>query len=81
MNVRRRRLRSPGFTQNASAFNQFYFGGKDSRLGVRVAWVLVGMDCHYLNSPCPASLLTTGGQSDGLCSQPTTLAARKSSSN
>jgi hypothetical protein len=49
-----RRLRSPGYRSERKRLFRILFGGKDSRLA-RVAGVLVGMDCHYLNNPCPAS--------------------------
>ena len=62
-----RRLRSPGYPaqKTQAPFSQSYFGGKDSRLA-RVAGVLVGMDCHYLNNPCPASFPYNEAQGNGL---------------
>lgn len=51
MNVRRGRLRSPGFAQNASAFFPILFRGKDSRLGgCRLeslwAWIVIISTVH-----------------------------------
>jgi len=81
MDVRRGACEAQAIAQNASAFFSILFGGKDSRLA-RVARVLVGMDCHYLNNPCPASFPYNGeAQRNGLCSQPSKIAARKTSSN
>ena len=55
MNVRRGACEAQAIVPETQApFSQSYVGGKDSRLA-RVAGVLVGMDCHYLNNPCPAS--------------------------
>ena len=53
MNLRRRRLRSPGFAQNASAFFPILFRGKDSRLGgCRLeslwAWIVIISTIHAL---------------------------------
>ena len=61
INVRRGACEAQAIVPETQApFSQSYFGGKDSRLA-RVAGVLVGMDCHYLNNPCPASFPYNGG--------------------
>jgi hypothetical protein len=64
MNVRRGACEAQAIGPETQApFSQSYFGGKDSRLA-RVAGVLVGMDCHYLNNPCPASFPYNGGSGE-----------------
>lgn len=72
-------LAKPRFAHNASAFLPILFRGKDSRL-VGVASSPCGHGSLSQQS-MPARSLTTGGQSDGLCSEPTTIAASKTSSH
>ena len=66
MNVRRGACEAQAIAQKRKRlFLNLILGGKDSRLA-RVAGVLVGMDCHYLNNPCPASFPYNEAQGNGL---------------
>lgn len=77
-----RRLRSPGYRpRNASAFFSILFGGQGFATGAcRWSPCGHGLSLSQQSMPCGFSLQRRL-RGDGLCSQPTKIAARKTSSN
>lgn len=76
-----RRLRKPRLRSETQApFSQFYFGARirDRRVSLESlwAWIVVISTLHALRLS-----LQREAQRNGLCSQPTEIAARKTSSN